>query len=77
MESLIINPGERYDVIITASQSVDSYWIRAPTLEVNVQNHVAEAILDYEGSARIGDDPVTSGKSCTPGDRYVTMLYRY
>ena len=34
-ESFIINPGERYDFIITANQTIGNYWIRADTLEVN------------------------------------------
>ena len=33
-ESFIINPGERYDFVITANQTIGSYWIRANTLEV-------------------------------------------
>ncbi|CAL1527059.1 unnamed protein product [Lymnaea stagnalis] len=49
VESIIINPGERYDFFITTNQSVRNYWVRAVTLEVNV-THVAEAILSYSGS---------------------------
>ena len=34
VESLIINPGERYDFIITANQSISNYWIRVDSMEV-------------------------------------------
>jgi len=34
VESVIINPGERYDFIITANQSVGNYWIRVDSMEV-------------------------------------------
>lgn len=34
-ESFIINPGERYDFILDASQGYGNYWVRAVSLEVN------------------------------------------
>ncbi|XP_065678987.1 LOW QUALITY PROTEIN: uncharacterized protein LOC100210525 isoform X1 [Hydra vulgaris] len=33
-ESLIINPGDMYDFLITANQIISSYWIRADSLEL-------------------------------------------
>ena len=33
-QSVIINPGERYDFIITANQTNGSYWIRADGMDV-------------------------------------------
>ena len=33
-ESFIINPGERYDFLLTADQNVDNYWIRIVSMEV-------------------------------------------
>ena len=58
---VIVNTGERYDVIVNANQSIASYWILAETLEVAdgsnrgafynpVSTHKAEAILHYDGA---------------------------
>ena len=33
-ESFIINPGERFDFLLTANQEVSNYWIRAVSMEV-------------------------------------------
>lgn len=54
VESFILNPGERYDFIITTNRSAGNYWIRAVSLEKS-QNHTAEAILHYEGSVLQSD----------------------
>ena len=35
VQSFIINPGERYDFMLTANQEVDNYWIRAKSIQVN------------------------------------------
>nr|KAG5686608.1 hypothetical protein BaRGS_006282 [Batillaria attramentaria] len=51
-ESFIINPGERYDFVLTTNQTVNNYLIYAETLEVDISNpdrHVAEAVLRYAG----------------------------
>lgn len=34
VESFIINPGERFDFLITANQTVGNYWIRGESIEV-------------------------------------------
>lgn len=34
VESFIINPGERFDFLINATQSVGNYWIRGESIEV-------------------------------------------
>ena len=36
VESLIINPGERFDFLITANQSIGNYWLRAVSMEVSI-----------------------------------------
>lgn len=36
VESFIINPGERYDFLLEADQTVKNYWIRANSIQVNV-----------------------------------------
>ncbi|CAL1531522.1 unnamed protein product [Lymnaea stagnalis] len=71
VESIIVNEGERYDFVVAANQTVGNYWIRAVTLEVNVQNHIAEAILRYEGAP--DEEPKTSRKNCTANDRCVVV----
>jgi len=35
VESFIINPGERFDFLLTTNQSVGNYWIRGESIEVN------------------------------------------
>ena len=59
---IILHTGERYDFILTANRprsDVNDYWIRAETLEVDLDSpgppypsrgHVAEAILHYGAS---------------------------
>ena len=37
VESIIINPGERYDFLVTANKSVGNYWIRAHSIEVSFE----------------------------------------
>lgn len=34
VESFIINPGERFDFLLTANQELGNYWIRAVSMEV-------------------------------------------
>lgn len=34
VESFIINPGERYDFLLEATQTIDNYWIRANSIQV-------------------------------------------
>ncbi|XP_064605204.1 uncharacterized protein LOC135470287 [Liolophura sinensis] len=63
VESFIINPGERFDFIINATQTVDNYWIRGETLEVGM-NHTLEAILHYDG-APVNMDPTSQPANCT------------
>jgi multicopper oxidase len=66
--SLFIDVGERYDVIVTADQPVKNYWIRARTLEEDKDDQ-ALAILRYQGASR--DMPKTEpqlGVSLSLGD---------
>ena len=59
VDYVIVNTGERYDVVVNANQQVRKYWILAETLEVDngsrvfnnpISHHRAEAILQYEGA---------------------------
>ena len=62
---IILHTGERYDFILTANRprsNVNDYWIRAETLEVNLDSpgppypskgNMAEAILHYSTSASV------------------------
>lgn len=47
VDYVIVHTGERYDVLVTADQPMNNYWIRAETLETDVEN-AAEAILHYK-----------------------------
>ncbi|KAJ8299997.1 hypothetical protein KUTeg_021516 [Tegillarca granosa] len=62
VQSFIINPGERYDVILTTDQPVSNYWIRAKTLET-IRNHHVEAILRYDGA--LEEEPLTHTQNCS------------
>lgn len=61
-ESFIINTGERFDFIIEANQTIDSYWIRAESLRKST-NYTGFAILRYEGAG--GEDPASSVLECS------------
>ncbi|XP_062608275.1 uncharacterized protein LOC134270113 [Saccostrea cucullata] len=67
VESFVINPGERFDFILEANQTIDNYWIRGKTLERIPRTTVAEAILRYDGAPV--EEPKTNRKLCTAGDK--------
>ncbi|XP_064606091.1 uncharacterized protein LOC135470972 [Liolophura sinensis] len=71
VESFVINPGERFDFILNATQPVGNYWIRGETLEVEV-NHTLEAILHYHG-APTGVDPTTQRRQCSATDKCIVI----
>jgi FtsP/CotA-like multicopper oxidase with cupredoxin domain len=50
VDSLLIDVGERYDVIVNADQPAGNYWMRAKTLEMD-QDHQALAVLRYKGAS--------------------------
>lgn len=70
-DAFIINTGERYDFVITANQTVDNYYIRAKTLEIN-RNTTAEAILQYYGADQ-NVQPTSVPRQCTADDRCVVV----
>lgn len=70
-ESFVINPGERFDFVINANQSVGNYWIRGKTLEVTPRNTIAEAILRYDDAPDA--EPTTARKVCTEQDKCVVI----
>ena len=39
VESFIVNPGERFDFLLTANQTIGNYWIRADSLEVSSETY--------------------------------------
>ena len=55
---VIVNTGERFDVIVNANNSIGNYWILAETLESvggmpfnnPINTHKAEAVLHYDGA---------------------------
>lgn len=65
VDSVIIQPGERYDFILTAEQEVGNYWIRGQTVQVNSTS--ARAILRYNESSH--GDPFSNKRICTPINR--------
>ena len=87
---LIINTGERYDVIVNANNDIGNYWIIAQTLETGeggafyspINVHKAEAVLHYDGAPGYISDssfPTTTSRSwdCTQiRCRFVNCPYR-
>ena len=77
VDYLIINTGERYDVIVDTKTSPDrvNFWIWAETLEASnfsdpnfyspLDKHRAEAILHYNGNDDTIYDNITEIRSCT------------
>ena len=78
VDYVIINAGERYDVIVHANANVtnkNNFWIWAETLEdANIRNqtfytplnkHRAEAILHYNGDDYDIEDDINEIRSCT------------
>ncbi|CAE1312421.1 unnamed protein product [Acanthosepion pharaonis] len=61
----VINPGERFDFIITTNETVGNYWIRGKTTEIEKNNRF-EAILHYEGAP--DEEPNSSPRNCTQDD---------
>lgn len=62
VDSLIINAGERYDVVVEANQGIANYWIRYRGMGDCLKETAAvcaEAILRYNGSDDTADPPGT------------------
>ena len=84
---VIVNSGERYDVVVSADQKIRDYWILAQTIEDphktpssnfynRIVNHKAEAILHYENATSLFSDTDTSSTwtwPCSP--QTSTCLY--
>ncbi|XP_060076442.1 uncharacterized protein LOC132556068 [Ylistrum balloti] len=69
-ESFIISPGERYDFILNANQSIGNYWIRAESLESN-NMHRALAILRY--NTAVVSEPTSSKQPCTASSECIVV----
>ena len=65
-ESFIINPGERFDFEIDATQNIGNYWVRGISLEKEMNYHIAEAILRYDGAP--DEEPLTKRQNCSAID---------
>ncbi|KAJ8307393.1 hypothetical protein KUTeg_015477 [Tegillarca granosa] len=69
-ESFIIYPGERYDFLIDANQTISNYWIRGEIVEMDPARRV-EAILRYVGATI--EEPTTSKHQCSSNNRCVVV----
>jgi len=68
VNNLIIDVGERYDVVVNADRPAANYWIRAKTLEENREDH-ALAVLRYKGAPQaLPQTKATWGASLKLGD---------
>nr|KAG5686606.1 hypothetical protein BaRGS_006280 [Batillaria attramentaria] len=72
-ESFIINPGERYDFLLTANMTAkQQYLIYAETLQVNLTNptrHVAEAVLRVKGASEAPPPDLPTARDCGDAGR--------
>ncbi|KAJ7182989.1 laccase [Mycena crocata] len=61
VDSLDIFAGQRYSVVLRASQKVDNYWIRALPNYVNTgfENNTNSAILRYIGAPKVDPKTIT------------------
>ena len=86
VDYVILNTGERYDVIVYANVSTPArrnFWIWAETLEdeniINetfytpINKHRAEAILHYDGDDDNIDDNINEIRSCTSSSKCKTV----
>ena len=87
---VIVNTGERYDVIVNADKVTRNYWILAETLESvgnitfnnPINTHKAEAVLHYDGAPPYTDDlafsavPSSSWGCSQMNCRFVNCPYR-
>lgn len=80
VDYVIINTGERYDVVVKCDQTPKDYWIWAETLEDEtfseeeglynpISKHRAEAVLHYTGSTATTMSDITSTKQCTSSSK--------
>lgn len=69
-ESIILGPGQRYDVIVEADQPVRNYWMRAIYQTgcngLDIENNDIWGIVRYEGSSL--EDPQTQQWNSIPND---------
>ena len=77
VDYVIVNTGERYDIIVNCDQQPKDYWIWAETLEDEkfseeyglynpISKHRAEAVLHYKTSKATTMNDISSTKHCTP-----------
>ena len=80
VDYVIVNPGERYDVIVHANSEPGNFWIWAETLEDEVNSnqrvfynpiskHRAEAILHYTEYNATDIAEINETKTCTPSSK--------
>ena len=76
VDYVIVNTGERYDIVVNCDQEPKDYWIWAETLEDEhfsrdkgfynpINKHRAEAVLHYTSSNATTMSNITSTKPCT------------
>ena len=67
VDSVLLGVGQRYDVIVNATATVDNYWIRA-TNEIGCQSNnnggIGQAIIRYDG-ASVANPTSTSSATST------------
>ena len=65
-DSLFIGIGERYDVLITADQPIDSYWFHVIPQQGCSRNNVANAVSIFSYSGANNTMPSNSTRNRTP-----------
>ena len=70
VDFLIVNSGERYDILLKADRPPGRYWIRTETLEINAKDpcphhHRGDAVLHYTSVDWTTEDPIEVQQGCT------------
>ncbi|XP_048741744.2 uncharacterized protein LOC125655475 isoform X1 [Ostrea edulis] len=72
VESVIIHPGERFDFVIHANESIGNYMIRGHTLEVN-RRTIADAILRYNGADQAYKNISSTEAQCLTSNKCLVL----
>lgn len=61
VESVIVNPGERYDFLLFTTNPVGNYWLRAESIEVRLLIFYYSQMMNFMGSETFREEFKRSG----------------
>ena len=70
VDFLIVNSGERYDILLPTNSTPGKYWIHTETLEIDAKDpcphhHMGSAILEYKDASTLDEGPVSIKRACS------------